>query len=112
MSAVVREQRGPYSDPQHPYFYEEEDVWMAPGFTNQFYEVRLIGKIYTDLILYLVSLSFPLAVLHGYIDNSLLCILIYLETNFTISCVQLIRPQLEEINQQMQDKVIVLCFIK
>lgn len=36
---VVREERGPYSDPQHPYFYEEEDVWMAPGFINQFYEV-------------------------------------------------------------------------
>lgn len=36
---MVREERGPYSDPQHPYFYEEEDVWMAPGFINQFYEV-------------------------------------------------------------------------
>lgn len=36
---VVREERGPYSDPQHPYFYEDEDVWMAPGFINQFYEV-------------------------------------------------------------------------
>ncbi|KAF2300736.1 hypothetical protein GH714_015432 [Hevea brasiliensis] len=35
---MVREERGPYSDPQHPYFYEEEDVWMAPGFVNQFYE--------------------------------------------------------------------------
>lgn len=38
-ATVVREDRGPYSDPQHPYFYEEEDVWMAPGFINQFYEV-------------------------------------------------------------------------
>lgn len=37
--AVVREERGPYNDPQHPYFYEEDDVWMAPGFINQFYEV-------------------------------------------------------------------------
>lgn len=37
--AVVREARGPYNDPQHPYLYEEEDVWMAPGFINQFYEV-------------------------------------------------------------------------
>lgn len=36
---VVREERGPYSDPQHPYFYEEEDAWMAPGFINQFYKV-------------------------------------------------------------------------
>lgn len=39
LPTVVREERGPYSDPQHPYFYEEEDVWMAPGFINQFYEV-------------------------------------------------------------------------
>jgi len=43
--AVVREERGPYTDPQHPYFYEEEDVWMAPGFINQFYEVRLIDNV-------------------------------------------------------------------
>jgi len=42
---VVREERGPYTDPQHPYFYEEDDVWMAPGFINQFYEVRLIGNV-------------------------------------------------------------------
>lgn len=39
---VVREESGPYSDPQHPYFYEEEDVWMAPGFINQFYEASWI----------------------------------------------------------------------
>ncbi|KAL0369569.1 UNVERIFIED_CONTAM: hypothetical protein Sangu_0275000 [Sesamum angustifolium] len=37
---------GPYSDPQHPYFYEEEDVWMAPGFINQFYEVPDYWKMY------------------------------------------------------------------
>ncbi|TKY48614.1 MORN motif [Spatholobus suberectus] len=43
---MVREQRGPYSDPQHPYFYEEEDVWMAPGFINQFYEVPDYWKVY------------------------------------------------------------------
>nr|KYP51840.1 hypothetical protein KK1_026365 [Cajanus cajan] len=43
---MVREQRGPYTDPQHPYFYEEEDVWMAPGFINQFYEVPDYWKIY------------------------------------------------------------------
>ncbi|XP_027341047.1 protein TIC 100 [Abrus precatorius] len=43
---MVREQRGPYSDPQHPYFYEEEDVWMAPGFINQFYEVPDYWKTY------------------------------------------------------------------
>ncbi|KAK1587939.1 hypothetical protein Q3G72_018418 [Acer saccharum] len=43
---MVREARGPYSDPQHPYFYEEEDVWMAPGFINQFYEVPDFWKTY------------------------------------------------------------------
>ncbi|KAJ7947936.1 TIC 100 protein [Quillaja saponaria] len=43
---MVREQRGPYSDPQHPYFYEDEDVWMAPGFINQFYEVPDYWKTY------------------------------------------------------------------
>ncbi|KAL5580250.1 hypothetical protein UlMin_012692 [Ulmus minor] len=45
---MVREERGPYSDPQHPYFYEEEDVWMAPGFINQFYEVPDYWKTYVD----------------------------------------------------------------
>ncbi|KAK9690099.1 hypothetical protein RND81_09G104700 [Saponaria officinalis] len=43
---MVREQRGPYSDPQHPYFYEEDDVWQAPGFINQFYEVPDYWKVY------------------------------------------------------------------
>ncbi|KAK7272204.1 hypothetical protein RJT34_28668 [Clitoria ternatea] len=45
---MVREQRGPYTDPQHPYFYEEEDVWMAPGFINQFYEVPDYWKTYVQ----------------------------------------------------------------
>ncbi|CAH9148432.1 unnamed protein product [Cuscuta epithymum] len=43
---MVREERGPYGDPQHPYFYEEDDVWMAPGFVNQFYEVPDYWKMY------------------------------------------------------------------
>ncbi|PIA54774.1 hypothetical protein AQUCO_00900983v1 [Aquilegia coerulea] len=43
---MVREERGPYNDPQHPYMYEEEDVWMAPGFINQFYEVPDYWKTY------------------------------------------------------------------
>ncbi|XWS28620.1 hypothetical protein CRYUN_Cryun25bG0086300 [Craigia yunnanensis] len=43
---MVREDRGPYGDPQHPYFYEEDDVWMAPGFINQFYEVPDYWKTY------------------------------------------------------------------
>ncbi|KAK7324886.1 hypothetical protein VNO77_28792 [Canavalia gladiata] len=47
---MVREQRGPYSDPQHAYFYEEEDVWMAPGFINQFYEVPDYWKTYVHEI--------------------------------------------------------------
>ncbi|XP_073140794.1 protein TIC 100-like [Henckelia pumila] len=45
---MVREQRGPYSDPQHPYLYEEDDVWMAPGFINQFYEVPEYWKTYVS----------------------------------------------------------------
>nr|XP_008344910.3 protein TIC 100 [Malus domestica] len=43
---MVREERGPYGDPQHPYFYEDDDVWMAPGFINQFYEVPDYWKTY------------------------------------------------------------------
>jgi hypothetical protein len=39
VSEVVRELKGPHNDPQHPYMYEEEDLWMAPGFINMFYEV-------------------------------------------------------------------------
>ncbi|CAI9105547.1 OLC1v1004486C2 [Oldenlandia corymbosa var. corymbosa] len=45
---MVREERGPYNDPQHPYFYEEDDVWMAPGFINQFYEVPDYWKTYAQ----------------------------------------------------------------
>ncbi|KAG6692220.1 hypothetical protein I3842_10G103700 [Carya illinoinensis] len=45
---MVREERGPYSDPQHPYFYEEEDVWMAPGFINQFYKVPYLWERYVS----------------------------------------------------------------
>lgn len=45
---MVREERGPYNDPQHPYLYEEEDVWMAPGFINQFYEVPDYWKTYVQ----------------------------------------------------------------
>lgn len=51
--AVVREKRGPYNDPQHPYFYEGEDVWMVPGFINQFHEVSLIGNALPEYIAYL-----------------------------------------------------------
>ncbi|GKA37178.1 hypothetical protein Tco_0723743 [Tanacetum coccineum] len=45
---MVREERGPYSDPQHPYLYEGEDVWMAPGFINQFCEVPDYWKAYIE----------------------------------------------------------------
>lgn len=43
---MVRELKGPYNDPQHPYMYEEEDLWMAPGFINMFYEVPDFWKRY------------------------------------------------------------------
>ncbi|KAF5770121.1 hypothetical protein HanXRQr2_Chr14g0655941 [Helianthus annuus] len=45
---MVREERGPYSDPQHPYLYEGEDMWMAPGFINQFFEVPDYWKAYME----------------------------------------------------------------
>ncbi|CAL9166504.1 unnamed protein product [Musa hybrid cultivar] len=45
---MLREWRGPYGDPQHPYFYEEDDVWMAPGFINQFYDVPNYWKTYVQ----------------------------------------------------------------
>nr|XP_043631962.1 protein TIC 100 [Erigeron canadensis] len=45
---MVREERGPYNDPQHPYLYEGEDVWMAPGFINQFCEVPDYWKAYME----------------------------------------------------------------
>lgn len=45
---MVREERGPYGDPQHPYFYEEEDAWQAPGFINEFYEVPDYWKTYVN----------------------------------------------------------------
>ncbi|KAF8102300.1 hypothetical protein N665_0198s0014 [Sinapis alba] len=45
---MVREERGPYGDPQHAYFYEEDDVWMAPGFINQFYEVPEYWETYVE----------------------------------------------------------------
>lgn len=55
---VVREERGPYSDPQHPYFYEEEDVWMAPGFINQFYEVSaVINYLWLQKFLYVKKMK-------------------------------------------------------
>jgi hypothetical protein len=37
--AVVREVKGPYNEPSHPYMYDDEDMWQAPGFVNEFYEV-------------------------------------------------------------------------
>jgi hypothetical protein len=43
---MVRERKGPYTDPQHPYMYEEEDVWMAPGFINQYYKVPELWERY------------------------------------------------------------------
>ncbi|PPD88430.1 hypothetical protein GOBAR_DD14640 [Gossypium barbadense] len=58
---MVREERGPYGDPQHPYFYEEEDVWMAPGFINQFYElVSVVPSTLRESILALKQRRLPL----------------------------------------------------
>lgn len=38
--SVVREVKGPFTDPQHPYMYEEDDMWMAPGFIHDYYKVK------------------------------------------------------------------------
>lgn len=45
---MVREVRGPYTDPSHPYMYEDEDMWMAPGFINEFHPVPTTWKKYAD----------------------------------------------------------------
>ena len=37
--AVVREIWGPYTDPSHPYHFDDDDMWMAPGFINEFHPV-------------------------------------------------------------------------
>ncbi|CAM6083834.1 unnamed protein product [Calypogeia fissa] len=45
---MVREYKGPYTDPSHPYMYEAEDLWMAPGFINAFYEVPEEWRRYVE----------------------------------------------------------------
>ena len=37
--AVVREIWGPDTDPSHPYHFDDDDMWMAPGFINEFHPV-------------------------------------------------------------------------
>ncbi|MCO5609935.1 hypothetical protein L7F22_064170 [Adiantum nelumboides] len=45
---MVRQVKGPFTDPSHPYMYEEEDLWMAPGFINAYYEVPKEWKVYVE----------------------------------------------------------------
>ncbi|KAI5080055.1 hypothetical protein GOP47_0005534 [Adiantum capillus-veneris] len=45
---MVRQVKGPFTDPSHPYMYEEEDLWMAPGFINAYYEVPEDWKVYVE----------------------------------------------------------------
>ncbi|KAH7292956.1 hypothetical protein KP509_28G005300 [Ceratopteris richardii] len=45
---MVRQVKGPFTDPSHPYMYEEEDLWMAPGFINAYYEIPEEWKVYVD----------------------------------------------------------------
>lgn len=45
---MVRQVRGPFTDPSHPYMYEEEDLWMAPGFLNAYYEVPEDWRVYVE----------------------------------------------------------------
>eukprot|EP00250_Pteridium_aquilinum_P015613 c22673_g4_i2 orf=824-3472(-) len=45
---MVRQVKGPFTDPSHPYMYEEEDLWMAPGFINAYYEVPEDWRVYVE----------------------------------------------------------------
>eukprot|EP00271_Cylindrocystis_brebissonii_P023017 TRINITY_DN91_c0_g1_i2.p1 TRINITY_DN91_c0_g1~~TRINITY_DN91_c0_g1_i2.p1 ORF type:complete len:1099 (+),score=321.61 TRINITY_DN91_c0_g1_i2:88-3384(+) len=45
---MVRERFGPYNDPSHPYFYEDADMWMAPGFVNEFHPVPSTWAQYVE----------------------------------------------------------------
>ncbi|CAI7867843.1 unnamed protein product [Closterium sp. NIES-54] len=46
--AVVREVKGPYNEPSHPYLYDEDDMWQAPGFIHEFHDVPAVWRKYAD----------------------------------------------------------------
>ncbi|CAI5969160.1 unnamed protein product [Closterium sp. NIES-64] len=45
---VVREVKGPYNEPSHPYLYDEDDMWQAPGFIHEFHAVPAVWRKYAD----------------------------------------------------------------
>eukprot|EP00270_Netrium_digitus_P007811 TRINITY_DN2291_c0_g1_i2.p1 TRINITY_DN2291_c0_g1~~TRINITY_DN2291_c0_g1_i2.p1 ORF type:complete len:731 (+),score=293.97 TRINITY_DN2291_c0_g1_i2:271-2193(+) len=45
---MVREVKGPFTDPSHPYMYEEEDLWMAPGFIKDYYPVPKVWERHVE----------------------------------------------------------------
>ncbi|CAI7731155.1 unnamed protein product [Closterium sp. NIES-53] len=47
-SKVVREVKGPYNEPSHPYLYDEDDMWQAPGFIHEFHDVPAVWRKYAD----------------------------------------------------------------
>ncbi|CAI5489135.1 unnamed protein product [Closterium sp. Naga37s-1] len=45
---MVREVKGPYNEPSHPYLYDEDDMWQAPGFIHEFHDVPAVWRKYAD----------------------------------------------------------------
>ncbi|GJP51767.1 hypothetical protein CLOM_g10910 [Closterium sp. NIES-68] len=45
---MVREVKGPYNEPSHPYLYDDDDMWQAPGFIHEFHEVPPVWKRYAE----------------------------------------------------------------
>ncbi|CAI5963581.1 unnamed protein product [Closterium sp. NIES-64] len=45
---MVREVKGPYNEPSHPYLYDEDDMWQAPGFIHEFHAVPAVWRKYAD----------------------------------------------------------------
>ncbi|CAI5513349.1 unnamed protein product [Closterium sp. Naga37s-1] len=45
---MVREVKGPYNEPSHPYLYDEDDMWQVPGFIHEFHDVPAVWRKYAD----------------------------------------------------------------
>ncbi|CAI5472354.1 unnamed protein product [Closterium sp. Yama58-4] len=45
---MVREVKGPYNEPSHPYLYDEDDMWQAPGFIHEFHAVPPVWRQYAE----------------------------------------------------------------
>ncbi|CAI5471689.1 unnamed protein product [Closterium sp. Yama58-4] len=45
---MVREVKGPYNEPSHPYLYDDDDMWQAPGFIHEFHDVPAVWRKYAE----------------------------------------------------------------